>query len=136
MFVPPPLPRSRRDRLTQLQRDHETKKQVLRHLQKALPTAVFHYDPAILGATGAWPAKVTAWQMPDICVLAYAHLGPMFFTIASPASPQSTSRAAIFRHLKDLGYRAAIVNSLQDVSDKLSEWAVWDYNFTRQIEVR
>lgn len=122
---------SRRDMLAQQRLDHTVRPQIYRTLEKALPMAVIQSRPGIWGPLEGLDMK---WQHPDFTVLPYPHMGPMFFTVASPASPQHPTRAAIFRQLLDLGYRAAIVRDGSDVLEKLGDWGVWDHASTRRLE--
>jgi|GEM_PF-3522257 len=123
--------RAARCSLRQQRDDQAARHQVYRTLEKALPMAVIQSRPGIWGAIEALDTK---WQHPDFTVLPYAHLGPMFFTVASPASPQHPTRAAVFRQLLDLGYRADIVRDGGDVLQKLGDWGVWDHTSTRRLE--
>lgn len=123
---------SRRELLAQQRLDHTVRPQVYRTLEKALPTALIIQRPGIWGPLEALDMN---WGYPDFIVLPYAHLGLMAFTVATPASPQSSVRAANFRHMLGMGYRAAIVSGVQDVLDHLGKWGVWDAAFSRKLDV-
>ena len=60
--------------------------------------------------------------MPDIMVLTY--LGPLFFEVKAEGGRVQPVQKALHDRLRNLGYRIAVVRSVQDVRECLSEWAI------------
>ncbi len=62
---------------------------------------------------------------PDLMVLPFANIGPLFFEVKAPRGIVSQAQVEMMRRLVALGYRCAVVRSIDDVAAKLAEWGVW-----------
>lgn len=72
-------------------------------------------------------AKAMGMQpgFPDLVVLPYAHVGPLFFEVKGPKGKVSPAQRIVIGRLEELGYRVAVVRSVDDVAARLAEWGVW-----------
>lgn len=61
---------------------------------------------------------------PDIIVLPYSTIGPMFFEVKAPGNYPSTAQKSVHADLEALGYRIAVVRSIDDVKECLRLWSV------------
>jgi hypothetical protein len=61
---------------------------------------------------------------PDIIVLPYATIGPMFFEVKAPGGRVSEAQSDVLGRLDHLGYRRAVVMSVDHVRARLNEWNV------------
>lgn len=73
---------------------------------------------------------------PDLIVLPYAHVGPLFFEVKSKVGRVSENQKIMLGRLSELGYRAAVVRSVDDVASKLTEWGVWSKPAAVNIPMR
>lgn len=113
--------------------EYQIHKAILAYLRLALPRAlVVHIpnqvdvsDPAVRRALAKNKSMGMVPGFPDLMVLPYAHIGPLFFEVKSPKGRVSENQVEVMRHLTALGYRCAVVRSIDDVRAKLDEWAVW-----------
>lgn len=57
---------------------------------------------------------------PDLIVLTYR--GAYFFEVKAPKGYPSAEQKALHRQLEQMGYRVAVVRSVDDVREALREW--------------
>lgn len=108
-------------------------KAILQYLRLALPKAVIHHSANEVALSGADVARAIgkakglgmAKGFPDLIVLPFAHIGPLFFEVKTAKGKLTETQAAMLQRLDALGYRVAVVRSVQDVVDRLTEWHVW-----------
>jgi hypothetical protein len=108
-------------------------KAILQYLRLALPKAIIHHSANEVALSGADVARAIgkakglgmAKGFPDLIVLPFAHIGPLFFEVKTPKGKLTETQAAMLDRLGALGYRVAVVRSVQDVVDRLTEWHVW-----------
>ena len=112
-------------------------KAILQYLELVFrPPVIIHHsaNEAPLSSrdpTGAAIAMANAKAMgmrpgfPDLVVLPYSHIGPLFFEVKAPGGRVSESQQIMIGKLDALGYRVAVVRSVDDVVARLAEWGVW-----------
>lgn len=61
---------------------------------------------------------------PDIEVLPPAQVGPLFFEVKKEGSYTSPTQKELHIRLHNLGYRCAVVRSIDDVRDFLRAWEI------------
>ena len=62
---------------------------------------------------------------PDLVVLPFSHIGPLFFEVKAPKGRVSEAQQIMMGRLDELGYKVAVVRSVDDVAARLAEWGVW-----------
>lgn len=67
---------------------------------------------------------------PDLLVLPFSTLGPLFFEVKAEGGYASKPQKDMHDRLRRLGYRVAVVRSIDDVREALTEWSIP----TRHIE--
>lgn len=107
-------------------------KAILQWLRMVLPDAIVHHSAnegvrggkaGILdGARRKSMGQVAGF--PDIQVITWQHVGPMFFEVKAPAGSVTREQAAMIKQLETLGYRCAVVRSVGDVRARLFEWGI------------
>lgn len=65
---------------------------------------------------------VTGW--PDLIVLAPSHVGPMFFEVKAEGNYATDCQRQVHGVMRGLGYRVAVVRSIDDVQEALTAWGV------------
>jgi len=106
---------------------------ILAFLRLALPGAIIHHSANEVALSGKDVARAIGKAkslgmlpgFPDIIILPFAHIGPLFFEVKGPKGRLSPSQADVLGRLDGLGYRCAVVRSIDDVQARLSEWGVW-----------
>lgn len=73
---------------------------------------------------------------PDLVVLPYSNIGPLFFEVKAPGGRVSENQQIMIGRLEALGYRVAVVRSVDDVVAKLAEWGVWARPASQIIDMR
>ena len=61
---------------------------------------------------------------PDLLVLNYANVGPCFFEVKAEGNYATDTQKEVHEQLRALGYRGAVVRSVEDVRESLRKWAV------------
>lgn len=105
---------------------------ILQWLRLALPHAMIHHsanEGVRSGARGMLDGKRKKAMgqvagFPDIVVFPWSHLPVMFFEVKAPGGYASEAQKAIHEQLRVLGYRVALVRSIDDVSAALAEWGI------------
>ena len=59
---------------------------------------------------------------PDIIMLGWAKIGPVFFEVKAPKKYAEKHQKALHEKLRDLGYRVAVVRSIEDTKEALNGW--------------
>lgn len=67
---------------------------------------------------------------PDIIVLPFSTIGPMFFEVKAPKGRVSDAQSDVLTRLDLLGYRHAVVRSVDDARRCLRMWSIP----TREVE--
>lgn len=107
-------------------------KAILQWLRLVLPDAIVHHSAnegvrggkagIIDGARRKSMGQVAGF--PDIQVIPWRHIGPMFFEVKTTDGRITKDQAAIIKQLEALGYRCAVVRSINDVRARLFEWGI------------
>jgi hypothetical protein len=115
--------------------DRETPVQVaiVQYLRLALPGAIIHHAKGEVNRGGATFMREQAKAnrkgalkgFPDLIVLPYAHIGPLFFEVKAEGNYADKTQKEVHAKLEELGYRVAVVRSIDDVKEYLTRWAVW-----------
>ena len=119
-------------------------KAILQYLEVALPKAVIHHSPNEVDVRGPDVARAivkargmgTRKGFPDLVVFPFAHVGPIFFEVKAKRGALTLEQSAMIERLAALGYKAAVVRSVDDVVDRLSEWGVWREPDVKFVELR
>jgi len=101
---------------------------VLAYLRLKFPKAVIHHSPNEFGASGKEIARQIAKHkkmgmavgFPDL--IALTDKGPMLFEVKAEGNYATESQKALHSDLDALGYRVAVVRSVDDVREKLAAW--------------
>lgn len=110
-------------------------------LRGAMPDAIVHHCRNEINRSGYSIAKELADAkrkgavpgFPDLLVLPYATVGAIFFEVKAEGAYARKNQRAIHEQLRALGYRVAVVRSVQDVRECLQEWGV---GYVENIELR
>lgn len=106
---------------------------VVDYLRVALPDAVVATVKNEINKSGAAFAREMAQAkrrgivpgFPDILVLPFSHIGTMLFEVKAPGGYPTETQRAVHERLRALGYRVAVVRSVDDARAALREWGVW-----------
>lgn len=107
-------------------------KAILQWLRMVIPDAIVHHSAnegvrggkagVLDGARRKSMGQVAGF--PDIQVITWQHVGPMFFEVKAPGGSVTREQAAMIKQLEALGYRCAVVRSIDDVRKRLFEWGI------------
>lgn len=102
-------------------------------LRETFPDAITHHCKNEIKKRGNQFAREIAQAkrrgmvvgFPDIIFLPYAHkLNAMFFEVKAEGNYASKPQKEVHAQMGHLGYRVAVVRSVQDVRESLSSWGV------------
>jgi hypothetical protein len=62
---------------------------------------------------------------PDLIVLPFERVGPMFFEVKAEGNYTTDAQKAVHADMERLGYRVAVVRSIDDVRQYLDLWGVY-----------
>ncbi len=124
--------------------DHEGPilRSIIAYLHQVIPnTPVIHHGANEFGMSGKDVARQIAKNTfngalkgwPDIIMLPPANIGPVFFEVKAPKGKISTHQQNVASRLKELGYRFAFVQSIDDVKMWLDAWGI--YRTDRRAEL-
>ena len=113
--------------------EYQIHKSILAYLRLALPRAMIVHipnqvdvsDPAVRRALAKNKSMGMVPGFPDLMVLPFSNMPTMFFEVKSASGRVSENQTEVMRQLVALGYRCAVVRSIDDVRARLGEWAVW-----------
>ena len=105
---------------------------IIDYLRRILPDAIVHHSPnegvrggkkgLLDGARKKAAGQVAGF--PDIIVLPWGSIGPLFFEVKTATGKTSLAQDAILERLQTLGYRVAVVQSIDDCRRCLYEWGI------------
>lgn len=115
-----------------MRREAPVQRAVVQWLRAVLPDAVVHHargeinkrgraiqiELAQARALGAVPG------FPDIVVLPPAETGPLFFEVKAAGGYPSPAQREMHGRLRALGYRVAVVRSVDDAQAALAGWGI------------
>jgi len=61
---------------------------------------------------------------PDLLVLPWSHIGPVLLEVKAEGNGTSQAQKAMHERLRALGYRVAVVRSIEDVQEHLATWGI------------
>ena len=61
---------------------------------------------------------------PDLLVLPWAHIGPLFLEVKAEGNGTSKPQKAMHERLRTLGYKVAVVRSIEDVQQAIAGWGI------------
>lgn len=105
---------------------------IVDYLRRVMPDALVHHCKNEINKRGKAIAielakakrKGAVTGFPDLLVLPYSTLGPMFFEVKAEGNYATPAQKDVHEHLRKLGYRVAVVRSIDDVRECLTEWSV------------
>lgn len=114
-------------------RESPIQRAIVKHLRTVLPGAIIHHSRNEINKRGLAFAKEIAQAkskgaltgFPDLIVLPWSHVGPFFLEVKAEGNYATDAQKDVHRQLTELGYRVAVVRSVDDVSEKLAEWGIW-----------
>lgn len=115
-----------------IRREAPIQRAIVDYLRTLFPEALVHHARNEINKRGKHIAIELANAkragavkgFPDILLLLYANVGPMFFEVKAEGNYPTSAQKDVHKHLRDLGYRVAVVRSIDDVQAKLVEWGV------------
>ena len=117
-----------------MRQDRETPVQVaiVQYLEQTQPAWIVHHCKMEINKRGKAiqieiakaKRKGSKVGFPDLLVLPYAHIGPLFLEVEAEGNYTSPAQKDMHEQLRALGYRVAVVRSIDDVRDKLHEWGI------------
>lgn len=116
-----------------MRREAPVQRAIVAYLRTALPNAVIHHARGEINKRGADIARELAQAkslgavkgFPDLVVILPAHLGVLFLEVKPDGGYASDAQKAMHGKLAELGYRVAVVRSIDDVRERLAEWGIW-----------
>ena len=69
-------------------------------------------------------AKGSKAGFPDLLVLPWSHIGPLFLEVKAEGNYASAAQKDMHARLSALGYRVAVVRSIADVQERLAGWGI------------
>ena len=61
---------------------------------------------------------------PDLVVLPLSHIGAIFFEVKAVGNYATPDQKALHARMEALGYRVAVVRSIDDVQERLAAWGI------------
>ena len=114
--------------------DRETPIQVaiVQWLEKQFPDWIVHHCKMEINKRGKAiqieiakaKRKGSKVGFPDLLVLPWAHIGPLFLEVKAEGHYASTAQKDMHQHLRTLGYRVAVVRSIDDTREALASWGI------------
>ena len=110
----------------------QIQRSIVQHLRTALPFSVVHHSAnegnrgGIAGIKDGARKKALGQVagFPDIIVLHWSKVGPLFFEVKAKKGRVTTAQKEMHERLTALGYKVAVVRSIDDVKAALTEWGV------------
>ena len=117
-----------------MRQDRETSVQVaiVQYLELTQPAWIVHHCKMEINKRGKAiqieiakaKRKGSKVGFPDLLVLPWAHIGPLFLEVKAEGNYASTAQKDMHQHLRTLGYRVAVVRSIDDTREALAEWGI------------
>ena len=114
-------------------RESPVQRAIVQYLRLAFPGAIVHHSRNEINKRGTAiaieiakaKAKGAVTGFPDLIVLPFAHIGPLFLEVKAEGGYATDAQREVHRQLADLGYRVAVVRSVDDVRERLAAWGIW-----------
>ena len=105
---------------------------IVDYLRLVMPNCVVHHcrneinkrGKAIRIELAKAKRKGVVTGFPDLLVLPFATVGPLFFEVKAEGKYATAKQREVHSKLQALGYRVAVVRSIEDVRECLVEWGV------------
>ena len=122
-------------------RETPIQRAIVAYLHSVMPDALVHHSPGESHLSGKKAMLATVRKKangmvpgwPDLVVLPYANVGALFFEVKAEGNYATPTQKAIHAHLERLGYRVAVVRSIDDVRECLQNWGV---GFVKKIPIK
>jgi hypothetical protein len=116
-----------------MRREAPIQRAIVQYLRAVLPGAIIHHARGEINKRGKGIAIELAQAkangalagFPDLVVLPFAHIGPCFFEVKAEGNYATPAQKALHAQLEALGYRIAVVRSIDDVRERLAGWGIW-----------
>jgi hypothetical protein len=118
--------------MTKTDREGPIHRTILQWLRTFLPDAIVHHS-ANEGVRGGFrgardganrKAMGQVAGFPDLLVLPWSHIGPLLFEVKAPGNYADSNQKALHGRLEALGYRVAVVRSIDDTRAALQAWGI------------
>ena len=115
-----------------IDREGPIHRSIVQWLAKVLPDAIVHHSRGEINKSG-WriakelgeaKAKGAVKGFPDLIVLPWAHIGPVFFEVKAEGNYADKDQKALHERMRALGYKVAVVRSIDDCRQYLAEWCI------------
>lgn len=115
-----------------IDREGPIQRSIIAWLRVVMPDAIVHHsaNESHLKGKAAMLASVRKKRdgmrpgFPDLIVLPFANVGAIFFEVKAPGNYTQQNQDAMIADMRALGYRVAVVRSIDDVRAALVEWGV------------
>lgn len=115
-----------------MKREAPIQEAIVAYLRRVLPDAIVHHCRNEINKRGANIARELAEAkrlgavagFPDIIVLNWSNIGPVFLEVKAPRSYPSQAQRDMHAHLERLGYPVAVVRSIDDTRAALAGWGI------------
>lgn len=115
-----------------IDREGPIHRSILAYLRRVMPEAMIHHsaNESHVSGKASMLASVRKKRdgmvpgFPDLIVLPFTSLTPMFFEVKAEGNYATKQQKAVHAELRTLGYRVAVVRSIEDVQESLTEWNV------------
>lgn len=105
---------------------------IVKWLRAAMPDAIVHHSKNEIKKSGRQfmlemsqaKARGMLPGFPDLIVLPFSNVGAFFLEVKAPGGTVQPNQKGIHEHLESLGYRVAVVRSIDDVRDCLNRWGI------------
>lgn len=113
-------------------RESPIQRAIVAYLRAVLPGSIIHHarneinkrGKAIAIELAKAKAKGAVTGFPDLIVLPFSHIGPFFLEVKAEGNYATEAQREVHRQMADLGYRVAVVRSVDDVRERLAEWGI------------
>lgn len=122
-----------------IDREGPIQEAIVQYLESVMPDALVHHcrnEISKRGSGKGWVKNTIAFELakakrrgvkagfPDIIVLPYATVGALFFEVKAEGNYADKKQKEMHALLERLGYRVAVVRSIDDVRESLASWGV------------
>lgn len=122
-------------------RESPIQREIIAYLGAVMPDAMVHHCKNEINKRGkAVQIEIANAKrngavkgFPDLIVLPYANVGAFFLEVKAPGNYPTDAQKDVHAALRKLGYRVAVVRSVDDVRAALVGWGV---GFSEKIELR
>ena len=122
-------------------REGPVQRAIVTYLRTIMPHAIVHLAKGEINKSGVAIKRELAKAkrngalkgFPDLIVLPFSTVGVLFFEVKAEGNYASKSQKEMHEKMRGLGYRVAVVRSIDDVRECLIEWGV---GFAEKIPLR